>query len=116
MQASIRPLTFFPVYCASKAELDALTKTMAVEFGKHKIRVVSINPAGIETSNTGRHLGMSTEQHVERVNKLLPGRFPLDEVLTPVEQVVNTILFLASGIAGVMTGNSVALDGGLLAT
>ena len=104
-------MSMVPVYSASKAALDALTKTMAVEFGKHKVRVVGFNPGGIQTNMYAQ----LTSQDAE-VMGAYAGRFPLGKSMLPMEQVVSTILFLASGIAGMMTGSSVVLDGGFLAT
>ena len=108
LQGGLRPMPPWSIYCASKAALDALTKTMAVEFGKHKIRVVGFNPAGIQTNMYAQLAPEVLEKYADR--------YPLGEHMLPMEQVVNTILFLASGIAGMMTGSSVVLDGGILAT
>ena len=105
----------YPLYSASKAALDALTKTMAVEFGKHKIRVLGFNPAGIQTNMAAQSMNLDPEV-VAKMQEMMVGRYPLGEFMLPMEQVVNTILFLASGIAGMMTGSSVVLDGGFLAT
>ena len=104
-----------PVYSASKAAVDALTKTMAVEFGKHKIRVIGFNPGAIMTNMLAQVVGTDTEA-VQKNQEGQAGRYPLGEMMMPMEQVVSTILFLASGIAGMMTGSSVVLDGGFLAT
>ena len=104
-----------PVYSATKAALDALTKTMAVEFGKHKVRVVSFNPALIETP-MGSTLMPKTEEERAGMTALAANRFPLGDYLMPMDQVVNCILFLGSGIAGLMTGSGMILDGGLCAT
>ena len=84
---------------------------MAVEFGKHKIRVIGFNPAGIQTSMYAQSVAVDEED-----TDGFAGRFPLGQRMMPMEQVVNTILFLVSGIAGMMTGSSVVLDGGFLAT
>lgn len=82
------------VYCAPKAGLHALTKAMTVEFGKHKVRAASFNQGLIEIpiGSTGDLL------------------MPMDQV------VVNCILFLGSGIAGVITESGMILDGGSCAT
>ena len=112
----IRPLALCPIYSASKAALDSLTKTMAVEFGKHKIRVVGFNPAGIKTNMTAQSMKKLDPETLEKVQKMFAGRYPLGEVMLPMEQVVSTILFLASGIPGMMSGSSVVLDGGFLTT
>ena len=103
-----------PVYSASKAALDALTKTMAVDFGKHKIRVVGLSAGVVDTDMTSQMNDFDPEMRQKFLE--MATRFPLGEMMLPMEQVVSTILFLGSGIAGMMTGSSVILDGGFCAT
>ena len=88
---------------------------MAVEFGKHKIRVVSIHPGWIKTPMTADVAPKSQEEE-EEWKKIYAGRFPLNEIFIPIEQVVNTILFIGSDLVGMMTGSGVLIDGGLSAT
>ena len=88
---------------------------MAVEFGKHKIRVLGFVPGGMQTNMSAQAMKLESEE-MEKMTEMLSGRYPLEVTTMPMEQVVNTILFLASGIAGMMTGSSVVLDGGFLAT
>ena len=105
-----------PVYSVSKAALDALTKNMAADFGKHKIRVIGFNPAGIQTDMLATAMAAIDPAESEKMTAAFSSRLPLGDLIMPMDQVVNTILFLASGIAGLMTGSSVVLDGGFLAT
>ena len=95
--------------------MDALTKTMAVEFGRHKIRVIGFNPGPIQTNMSAQAVDLDPETS-KKVDELFAGRFPMGESVSPMDEVVSTILFLGSGIAGMMTGSSVVLDGGFLAT
>ena len=85
---------------------------MAVEFGKHKIRVVSIHPGWMKTPMTAE-LAPKSREDWSMINA---GGFPLDEAFIPVEQVVSTILFMGSDLVGMMTGSGILLDGGLCAT
>ena len=59
------------IYCASKAAVDALTRSMAFELGKRNIRVNSINPTVVLTE-----MGKKNWSEPEKANKLL-GRIPL---------------------------------------
>ena len=88
---------------------------MAVEFGKHKIRVVSIHPGWVKTPMTVPVTPQTTEEH-EEFMKSYGNRYPLGEFFVPIEQVVNTILFIGSDLVGMMTGSGVIIDGGYIAT
>ena len=88
---------------------------MAVEFGKHKIRVVGLN-AGVVHTNMGGGSMLPAEDLDKLILKMFAGRHPLGKSVIPMEDVVNTLLFLASGLAGMMTGNGIILDGGYTAT
>ena len=88
---------------------------MAVEFGKHKIRVVSFNPALIDTP-MGSTFIPKTQEDKAQMAALSANRCPLGDYLMPMDQVVNCILFLGSGIAGMVTGTGIVLDDGMCAT
>jgi NAD(P)-dependent dehydrogenase (short-subunit alcohol dehydrogenase family) len=93
------------VYCASKHALEGLTKALAVELAPQGIRVVSVAPTFIETPLTRPMLEDSTF----RQNVL--ASIPLGELGQP-EDVAQTVVFLASSAARLITGSSVLVDGG----
>lgn len=75
-------------YSASKAGLIGLTKRLAVELAKYKIRVNAVAPSFVETDMTKQFL--DTEEKRERVRKL----HPLEIILQP-RDIANAIYFLA---------------------
>ncbi|WP_152360726.1 SDR family NAD(P)-dependent oxidoreductase [Microlunatus speluncae] len=93
------------VYGASKAALDNLTKTLALEWGSHGIRVNAIAPTWIRTELTE-----STLSRPEWAAELL-GRIPLGRFGEPID-VVGAVAFLAGPMAGLITGHTLLIDGG----
>jgi glucose 1-dehydrogenase len=92
-------------YEASKGGITMLTRAMAFELAAHGIRVNEVNPGLIETD-----INRKDVQNAEWLAGRLRG-IPLGRVGTP-EDVAGAVLFLASQDAGLITGASVAIDGG----
>ena len=90
-------------YGVSKAGIDALTRKLAYEFSPSGIRVNSICPGPIETD-------MSLQWSDDYRAKILDS-IPLRK-LGKVEDVANLALFLASGLSGFITGESININGG----
>ncbi|XP_070335839.1 L-xylulose reductase-like, partial [Odocoileus virginianus] len=105
-QASQRGLTG---QCSTKGALDILTKVMAVELGPHKIRVNAVNPTVVMTP-----MGQAAWSDPQKAKAMLD-RIPLGR-FAEVENVVDTILFLLSDRSSMITGSTVLVDGGFLAT
>lgn len=99
-------------YSASKHGLVGLTKSQAIELAPYNIRVISIHPTGVNTPlNDGlAEMEGSTPQEIaERsAGNLLP--VPWLEV----EDVADSVLFLAGNKARYVTGSQYVLDAGLL--
>ena len=99
-------------YCAAKAGVLNLTRAMAIDYGKHNIRVNCICPGDIDTpmlQSECEQLGEKTVTFLrEAANR------PIARVGTP-EDVANAVLFLASGMATWITGTHLVVDGGGLA-
>lgn len=99
-------------YCAAKAGVMNLTRAMAIDFGKHNIRVNCVCPGDVDTAmlrSECRQLGEDPAAFLrEAANR------PLARVGTP-EDVANAVLFLASGMAEWITGAHLVVDGGGLA-
>lgn len=105
-QASLRALEDHTVYCASKAALDSLTRTMALELGPHQIRVNSVNPTVVLT-DMGRRV-WSAEDVVREFKKKIPlGRFAEES------EVVGPVLYLLSDSSSMVSGTFLLVDGGL---
>ena len=97
-------------YCASKAGMDGLTKSAAIELAAHGIRVNSIAPGDIHTEQSDR-------PREDAVVRGATGRFfrdtPLDRRGTP-EEIGRVAVFLASDEASFVTGATWLVDGGFL--
>lgn len=92
-------------YCASKAGIILLTKALAAEWGKYKIRVNAICPGLILTDMTKDLL------KDEEFKKGTLAKVPLGRVGMP-EDIGNVALFLASDASGYVTGHALVADGG----
>ncbi|ODM87126.1 L-xylulose reductase, partial [Orchesella cincta] len=110
-----RPEPGCAIYCCSKAALDMLTKTMAVELGPHKIRVNSVNPGNVDT-DMNRPESYANKEELELVDKgfqSILDKTPTGVVWMPMDDIVNTTLFLASNLTSQITGQCLAVDGGI---
>jgi 3-oxoacyl-[acyl-carrier protein] reductase len=95
------------VYSATKAAVDAVTKSLAKELGPRNIRVNSINPGMIETEGT--HAAGITESDFR---KQVEARTPLGRIGQP-QDVAPAAVFLASSDADWITGETFYIAGGL---
>lgn len=97
-------------YCASKAGVNGITISLALEAAKDGIRVNAILPGGIATEQAGK-AGDGWEMSGPITQ---PGRVPLTgEPGDPVE-IANLALFLAGNASRYITGQLIAVDGGFL--
>ena len=93
------------VYCMTKHAIEGLTKAMAVELAPNNIRVNAIAPTFLETPMTASFFA-----DPEFRNWVI-SRIPLGRV-GRMEEVTGAIVFLASPAASLITGTSLAIDGG----
>ncbi|MDR0518829.1 MAG: 3-oxoacyl-[acyl-carrier-protein] reductase [Clostridiales Family XIII bacterium] len=91
-------------YAASKAGLIGLTKSAAKELGPRGITVNAIAPGLIETDMAA---ALTDEQRSHIEGAIALGR------LGKAEEVANLILFLATDMAGYITGQTIGIDGGM---
>lgn len=92
------------IYIASKAGLDGLTRALALEYGKCKIRVNSVNPTVVLTKNSAHHWTGTRGDS-------LKSRIPLDR-FAEVREVVDPIIFLLSEQSTFINGHSLPIEGG----
>ncbi|MFT9848341.1 SDR family NAD(P)-dependent oxidoreductase [Aneurinibacillus sp. REN35] len=97
-------------YCASKAAIVGLTKSVASDFAKKGIRVNAISPGTIESPWIKKILSDNPNPEAARVQ--MQQRQPIGRMGTP-EEVANLALFLASEEASFVTGSNYVADGGL---
>jgi NAD(P)-dependent dehydrogenase (short-subunit alcohol dehydrogenase family) len=93
------------VYCMTKHAIEGLTKAMAVELAPENIRVNAIAPTFLETPMTASFFA-----DPEFRNWVL-SRIPLGRI-GRMDEVTGAIVFLASPAASLITGTSLAVDGG----
>ncbi len=89
---------------------------MAITLGPHKIRVNVVSPSTVQTDMMVEALDAMTENGIECVNQfrsVLEQQTPSGQYVTPMSDVVNTILFMASSSAPQITGQCLGVDGGL---
>ena len=98
-------------YSAAQAGRHALTKNLAIELAPHGIRVNTVALAFVETPAYERFM---TREQAQAVLESVNGFHPLGRRGQP-EDVVEAILFYASGRAGWITGTTMPVDGGVLA-
>lgn len=97
------------VYSAYNAGVSAFTKSLAVEVGRHGVRVNAIAPDLADTPQTSRE-AMLRGRDPELVKHWIPlGHFGI------VDDYASVVAFLASDEARFVTGHTVPVDGGTLA-
>lgn len=93
-------------YSASKAGLIGLTKAVAKELASRNVLVNAVAPGFIETD--------LTEKISEQARVALMNEIPLGRLGQPAD-VAAAVLFLASDLAGYITGHVLVVDGGMVA-
>jgi 3-oxoacyl-[acyl-carrier protein] reductase len=91
-------------YATAKAGLLGMTRSLARELGRHRIRVNAICPGAIDTP--------MARQVPEAFLKVLIAGTPLGRIGTP-EEIAATALYLASDDAGFVTGQYISPNGGI---
>ncbi len=91
-------------YVAAKAGVIGLTKSLAQEFSSRHIRVNAIAPGFVESDMTSGLPDAVKERYLARI--------PLGRFATP-DEIAQVAVFLASDAAAYITGQVIAVDGGL---
>ena len=98
-------------YVVSKHGILGLTRSMALDYAQHNIRVNCVCPGAVDTPML--HWGVSLAEHPEKMVEALHRMHALGRMARP-EEVARVIVFLASDLASFMTGAAVTVDGGVL--
>ncbi|MCX6660032.1 MAG: SDR family NAD(P)-dependent oxidoreductase [Candidatus Bathyarchaeota archaeon] len=104
-QAGKVALPYRAVYCASKGAVDQLTRVLAYEWAKYKIRVNAVAPTFVETPFTEKMLNDL------EFREFVMSNIPLKRLATA-EDVANAVCFLASDESNMITGAVIPVDGG----
>lgn len=99
-------------YAASKFGMIGLTKSQAIELAPHGIRVISIHPTGVDTPMNDGLAEMEGATPIEIAERSAGNLLPVPWI--EVEDVANSVLFLAGDKARYITGSQFVLDAGLL--
>jgi NAD(P)-dependent dehydrogenase (short-subunit alcohol dehydrogenase family) len=103
---SILPVSGLAHYCASKAGLDALMRSAALELGPRRIRCNVVAPGVVRTPLMAPFLDRPN------VSEAFTSRTPLGRVGTP-EDIADVVAFLVSPAARWINGTRIPVDGGL---
>lgn len=99
----------FVPYSISKAGLIMLSQGLARELGEYGIRVIAVAPGLIRTRSS-EAIWVDEQVRAERIKRTCVGH------LGSPEEVANVVLFLASDKASYITGTTIVVDGGKLAS
>ncbi|OGV96024.1 hypothetical protein A2W24_03080 [Microgenomates group bacterium RBG_16_45_19] len=97
----------FSVYSVSKAAVDALTRTMAVDFAP-KIRSNSVVPGFVKIANSENN---RTPEQLEKWYSDISKQYPMKRVCE-VDEIANIVAFLASDQSSYINGQAIVVDGG----
>jgi len=97
-----------PSYISSKSALIGLTRSFARDYGKVKINCNAVLPGYFKTDMNKKSLN-NKKKRIQREKLTMLGRWG------EMEELVGTILFLASDSAKYITGQKIIVDGGIVA-
>lgn len=99
-------------YCAAKGGVLGVTRATAVRYGADGIRCNALCPADIDTPLAAAYFQTAADPAALRAE--VEAEYPLGRIAQP-EEIARAVLFLASDDSSFMSGQSLIVDGGLLA-
>ena len=105
-----------PAYCASKAAVIGLTRSLAIELGSHDITVNAICPGSVDTPmirSVIDRISANSGKTEEEVRASMVSGIPMKRFQTP-DDVANLCVFLASDLSRNINGETINLDGGVV--
>lgn len=102
------------VYSACKAAVVSMTQSVALELAESGIRVNAVCPGAIETPI---HTGVTDGRWTQRMARIRPGLkdYQAIERMGQPQEIAAAVLWLAGDAASYVTGQAIAVDGGLMA-
>lgn len=97
----------FSVYSVSKGAVDALTRSLAVDFAPH-IRTNSVAPGFVKIANSENN---RSAEELEKWYREISKKYPMKRVCE-VEEIANVVSFLASDKSSYINGQTIVVDGG----
>jgi len=97
-----------PGYIASKGGVNALTRSLALDYGKHKIKVNSLSLGYIK-------IGMSKKSYKNKNKRILRANNTILNRWGSENDILNAVNFLIDSSSDYMTGTDMVIDGGWLA-
>ena len=91
-------------YTASKAGVVAMSKSLALEYGKKNINVNCVSPGFISTE--------MTDKINDEYKDVLKSKIPMNKFGSP-NDVANTVIFLSSKLSDYITGETIHVNGGM---
>ena len=105
--AAVYGMPFGLHYATSKAAVIGMTRALARELGRDWVRVNAIAPSAVLTEGTNEFFGAKKDKLLQAV---VSGQ-SLQKTLTT-DDLVGTVLYLASDASGLVTGQTLMVDGG----
>ncbi len=102
--AGVNPVPFGQVYGATKAAVDNLTRSLALELGARNIRVVGIAPGAVQTEGTG--------ELDQQTAAMFLARTPLGRIGRPAD-IASAVAFAVSDEGRWITGETLQVAGGM---
>jgi NAD(P)-dependent dehydrogenase (short-subunit alcohol dehydrogenase family) len=97
------------LYAATKGGVDAITRSLAAEWGRKGVRVNAVRPA-VTRSDMSATIFANPE-----IEKSLSAQYALGRLGEP-EDIANAVLFFATASSSYVTGQTLSVDGGWIAT
>jgi NAD(P)-dependent dehydrogenase (short-subunit alcohol dehydrogenase family) len=101
-------------YTSSKGALVSLTQALAVELGPMGVRVLAVAPTVVDTPGLQANMPIFEAMGVADVIETVSATLPLGRTAVP-DDVARVVLFCASDLAALMTGDTLLVDAGHLA-
>ena len=112
-------IPMIPHYCAAKAGVVGLTKSLAGELAPHQVTVNCVCPVGVPTTNMGQDVlswkASATGLPPDEIVAATAADIPLKRNATTAD-IVHAVMFFLAEESGFLTGTAIDVDGGMLST